>query len=72
MAEDEIVGWHHWLNGCEFEQAQGGGKGQGVLASLSPQGHKESDMTERLSNNSTYKSNTQRDDIQLDVLLSQF
>ena len=23
MAEDEMVGWHHWLNGCEFEQAQG-------------------------------------------------
>ena len=43
MTEDEMVVWHHWLN--EFEQAPGDGDGQGSLASCSPQGHKESDMT---------------------------
>ena len=46
--EDEIVGWHHWLNGHEFEQASGVGDGQGSLACCSPCGHKESDTTERL------------------------
>ena len=34
--EDEIVGWHHWLNGHEFEQAPGVGEGQGSLAWCSP------------------------------------
>ena len=47
--EDEMVGWHHWLNGHEFEQAPGVGDGQGSLACCSPWGHKESDMTERLN-----------------------
>ena len=41
--EDEIVGWHHWLNGHEFEQTQGGGEGQGSLARCSSWGHEESD-----------------------------
>ena len=50
-AEDEMVGWHHRLNGHEFEQAPGDGDGQGSLACCSPWGHKESDMTERLNNN---------------------
>ena len=49
MTEDEMVGWHHRLNGSEFEQAPGVGDGQGSLASYSPRGHKESDMTERLN-----------------------
>ena len=49
MTEDEMVGRHHWLNGCEFEYAQGIGDGQGVLARCNPWGHKESDMTERLN-----------------------
>ena len=44
--EDEIVRWHHWLNGCEFEQALGVGDGQGSLACCSPWGHKESDAIE--------------------------
>ena len=35
-AEDEMVGWHHWLNGHEFEQTQGDGEGQGSLACCSP------------------------------------
>ena len=48
MTEDEMVGWHHRLNGYEFEQAPGVGEGQGSLACCSPWGHKESDMTERL------------------------
>ena len=47
--EDEMVGWHHQLNGHEFEQALGVGDGQGSLACCSPWGHKESDMTERLN-----------------------
>ena len=45
MTEDEMAGWHHRLDGHEFEQAVGTGDGQGCLASCSPQGHKESDMT---------------------------
>ena len=49
--EDEMVGWHHGLNEHEFEQALGGGKGQGRLVCYSPWGHKESKMTERLNNN---------------------
>ena len=46
MTEDEIVGWHQPLNGHEFEQAPGAGDGQGSLASCSPWGCKELDMTE--------------------------
>ena len=45
--EDEMVGWHHWLNGREFEQAPGDGEGQGCLVSCSPWGHKELDTTEQ-------------------------
>ena len=40
MTEDEMVGWHHQLNGHEFEQALGIGDGQGNLACSSPQGHR--------------------------------
>ena len=46
---DEMVGWHHQLNGHEFEQALGVGDGQGSLACCSPRGHKESDTTEQLN-----------------------
>ena len=45
-----MVGWHHRLNGQEFEQVLGDGEGQGSLACCSPWGHKESDTTERLNN----------------------
>ena len=45
-----MAGWHHRLNGHEFEQALGDG-GQGSLAYCSPWGHKESDVTEQLNNN---------------------
>ena len=51
MTEDEIVGWHHWLNGHEFVQTPGDSEGQGSLACCSPWGHKKSDMTEQLYNN---------------------
>ena len=44
--EDERVGWHHQINGHEFEQSPGDSEGQGSLACCSPQGHKESDTTE--------------------------
>ena len=49
--EDEMVRWHHRLNGHEFEQTLEDGEGQGSLAYCSPRGHKESDTTERLNNN---------------------
>ena len=45
--EFEIVGWHRWLNGHEFEQSSGVGDGQGSLVCCSPRGRKELDTTER-------------------------
>ena len=45
MTEDEMVGWHHWLNGHELEQAPRVRDGQGSLMCCSPQGRKELDMT---------------------------
>ena len=47
MTEDEMVRWHHRLNGHEFEQAPEVGDGQGSLVCYSPWGCKESDTTER-------------------------
>jgi len=49
ITEDEMVGWHHWLNGHEFEWASGVGDGQGSLACCSPWGCKESNTTEWLN-----------------------
>ena len=49
MTENEKVGWHHQLDGCEFEQTPGVGDGQGGLACCGSQGHKESDTTEQLN-----------------------
>ena len=49
MTEDEMVGWHHQLDGHEFEQVSGVGNGQGSLACCSSWGHKESDTTEQLN-----------------------
>ena len=46
MTEDEMVGWHHQLDGREFEQVPGVGDEQESLACCSPWGRKESDMTE--------------------------
>ena len=45
-----MVGWHHQLNGHEFEQAPGDGEGQGSLVCCNPWGFKEMDMTEHLNN----------------------
>ena len=56
LAEDEMVGWHHWLNGNEFEQTLRGGEGQGSLVCCSPWGRKEWDMTEQLNNNKKYNA----------------
>ena len=47
--EDEMAGWHHWLNGCESEWTPGGGDGQGALACCGSWGRKESDTTEWLN-----------------------
>ena len=49
MIEDEMVGWHHRLNGHEFEKALGIADRQGGLACSSPWGRKELDTTERLN-----------------------
>ena len=49
MTEDETVGWHHRLDGYEFEQTAGVGDGQGSLAYCTPWGCKESDMAEELN-----------------------
>ena len=46
-----MLGWHHQLNGHEFEQTQEDSEGQGSLVCCSPWGCKDSDMTERLNNN---------------------
>ena len=49
LTEDEMIGWHHLLNGHEFEQTPGVGDGQGGLAYCSPWGLRESDATEQLN-----------------------
>ena len=54
--EDEVVGWHHQLDGHEFEQAPGVGDGQGSLVCCSPWGCKESDTTERLNWADSYET----------------
>ena len=53
-----MVGWHHQLNGHEFEQTLGVGDGQGGLACCSPWGLKESDMTEQLSWTETHSQSS--------------
>ena len=45
-----MVGWHHRLNGHEFEQALGESDGQGSLVCCSPWGRRDSDTTESLNN----------------------
>ena len=56
MTENEMVGWHHRLDGHEFEQAPEGGDGQGSMAYCSSWGLKESDVPEQL--NSSNKPTT--------------
>ena len=50
MTEDKMVGWHHRLNGHEFEKTPGDSEGQGSLVCYSPWGRKESDTTYQLNN----------------------
>ena len=56
-----MVGWHHQLNGCEFEQTPGDGEEQGSMVSCSPWGHKESDTNEQLNNNTPNRKSPQLD-----------
>ena len=53
MAEDEMVGWHHRLNGHEFEQALGDSERQGSRAWCTPWCPEESNTTEQLNANKT-------------------
>ena len=52
--EDEMVGWHHWLNRHELEQTPGDREGQGSLVCCSPWGRRDLDTTEPLNTNSPY------------------
>ena len=56
--EDEMVGWHHWLDGHELQQAPGVGDGQGVLMWCSPWGCKESDTIEQLNWSESMETNS--------------
>ena len=58
MTEDKTIGWHHQLDGHEFEQALGVSDGQGSLACCSPWVHKESDTTEQLNRTEGLMMNT--------------
>ena len=55
VTEDEMVGWHHLLNGHAFEQTLGDSEHQGSLICYSPWGRKESDMTRNLTVTTTLK-----------------
>ena len=56
--EDKMIGWHHWLNGYESEQAPWDGEGQGSLVCCSSWGCKELDMAEWLNNDSNQEART--------------
>ena len=59
MTEDEMVRWHHQLNGHESEQTLGDGDGKGSLACCIPQGHKELGLTEQLKNSQVDRVRTE-------------
>ena len=61
MTEDEMVKWHEWLNGQEFEQAVGDVEWQGSLTCYSPWGCKKSDTTEQLNKNNTKGNKSYRE-----------
>ena len=67
MKEDEIVGWHHWLNGHEYEQTLGHSEGQWSLVCCSPWGCKELDKTELLNNNNSHSYMTAEKAIALTI-----
>ena len=50
MTADEMIGWHHQLDGHNFEKTPGDSEGQGSLVCCSPWGHKESDTIQELNN----------------------
>ena len=58
--EDKMVGWHHRLDGYEFEQTLGDGDGQGSPVCCSPWGHRESDTTPWLNSNNTKHAQQRR------------
>ena len=58
MTEDERAGWHHQLNGHEFEPTLGDDEGQGSLAYCSSWGRRESDTTEQLNNKKNHQVQT--------------
>ena len=53
VAEDELVRWHHWLNGYKSEQTSGDGEGRESRACYSPWGRKDLDTTQQLNNSKT-------------------
>ena len=59
MTEDEMVGWHHWLNRHEFEEAPGDSEGQGRLACCSLWGHRvgRDSATEQLTTRKRHREN---------------
>ena len=63
-----MIGWHHLLNGHEFEQTLGDSEEQESLACCSPWGHKESDATEQLNNNNKVGKNLSNLGIELNLL----
>ena len=56
MTKDELVGWHHLLNGHQSEQTLGDSDEQGSPVCCSSSSHKESDKSEQLNNNSPFKA----------------
>ena len=61
VTEDEMVGWHHWLDGHEFEQTPVDSEGQGSLVCFSPWVSKESDTTERLNSRKQFLNSCFKD-----------
>ena len=69
MTEHEMVGWHHWLTGHEFEQTLEDDEEQGSLECCNPWGCKELDMTEWLNNNKCFMMDARLDNCHLKLFL---
>ena len=67
--EDEMIGWHHQLDGHAFEQAPRDGEGQGSLPCCSPWGCKESDVTERLNKQTKIRKGTGNHSVEFGIYL---